>query len=246
MPEGAQKGVNMFFFLLGVSVLALISYKLDYREVWSAGSSTAILVFLARLAQKGFLEGTWVAVIVPFFYGALFGLLVGQILKIFRRRIRYIQYCSSKSKKYEDFWSWIMIEIDSEKLESRIQALRKEHAAGSVAGKDFLKSIFTLTQMALREKKIISRSEQKDFFMLTDLFNQVKNNKTPKLFENILKDIDGIARLACFSEWQNAEDMKARNQDDIRKLLSKYELENDEELFGQATEYLQAVHQKVL
>lgn len=64
---------------------------------------------------------------------------------------------------------------------------------------------------------------------LTELFNGVRNEKTPIIVERIVNDIDGIVKIVRFDGWQNTTE----GQKEVKKALCriiwiKYKLKNQE------------------
>jgi type I restriction enzyme, R subunit len=73
---------------------------------------------------------------------------------------------------------------------------------------------------------------------LTELFLELKTDKTPAIVERIVNDIDEIVRLVRFDGWQNTIPGEREVQKSLRKTLLKYQLHRDEELFNKSYEYI--------
>jgi type I restriction enzyme R subunit len=73
---------------------------------------------------------------------------------------------------------------------------------------------------------------------LTELFQQVKNEKTPVMVERVVADIDEIVRLVRFPGWQTTAGGEREVKKALRKSLLKYQLDQDAELFERAYGYI--------
>ena len=73
---------------------------------------------------------------------------------------------------------------------------------------------------------------------LSELFLELKTDKTPAIVERIVSDIDEIVRLVRFDGWQNTIPGEREVQKSLRKTLLKYQLHKDEELFNKSYEYI--------
>ena len=59
---------------------------------------------------------------------------------------------------------------------------------------------------------------------LTELFLEIKTDKTPAVIERIVNDIDAIVRVVRFPNWQNSNSGQREVQKSLRKTLLKYKL----------------------
>ena len=59
---------------------------------------------------------------------------------------------------------------------------------------------------------------------LTELFLEMKNDKTPALVERIVYDIDEIVKIVRFPGWQTSVAGEREVQKSLRKTLLKYQL----------------------
>ena len=73
---------------------------------------------------------------------------------------------------------------------------------------------------------------------LTELFLELKTDKTPAIVERIVSDIDEIVRMVRFDGWQETIPGEREVQKSLRKTLLKYQLHKDEELFNRAYAYI--------
>lgn len=127
------------------------------------------------------------------------------------------------------------------RLGQRLEDLRERHEAGLITSVEFLKMIIDLAREArAAEKEVVPEEEEnKGKAALTELFNGIRNEKTPIIVENVVNDIDEIVRVTRFDGWQatNAGIKEVKKQ--LRLLLwTKYKLK-DQELFDKAYGYIE-------
>ena len=125
-------------------------------------------------------------------------------------------------------------------LGERLERLRERHEQGLVTSIEFLKQLLELARDVVEaEKQVDPREEQnKAKAALTELFLEARNDKTPKMVERIVADIDEIVRLVRFPGWQNTSAGEREVQKALRKTLLKYQLHRDQELFDRAYGYI--------
>lgn len=75
-------------------------------------------------------------------------------------------------------------------------------------------------------------------YYLTELFLELKTDKTPAVVERIVSDIDAIVNIVRFPGWQNSVAGEREVQKSLRKTLLKYQLHKEEELFEKAYLYI--------
>ena len=74
---------------------------------------------------------------------------------------------------------------------------------------------------------------------LTELFNSIKNPKTPIIVERIVTDIDDIVKIVRFDGWQNTTAGKQEVKKALRSVIwVKYKIK-DKELFDKAYMYVE-------
>ncbi|RJR08371.1 HsdR family type I site-specific deoxyribonuclease [Candidatus Parcubacteria bacterium] len=125
-------------------------------------------------------------------------------------------------------------------LSERLEELRNKAEKGLINSIEFIKRLCQLAKETLQaEKQIESREHQKSAkTALTELFLELKTDKTPAIVERIVNDIDEIVRLVRFDGWQNTIPGEREVQKSLRKTLWKYHLHKDEELFNKSYEYI--------
>lgn len=125
-------------------------------------------------------------------------------------------------------------------LGERLEELRNKAEKGLINSIEFIKQLCELAKETLQaEKQNETREEQKSAkAALTELFLELKTDKTPAIVERIVNDIDEIVRLVRFDGWQNTIPGEREVQKSLRKTLLKYQLHKDEELFNKSYEYI--------
>jgi type I restriction enzyme R subunit len=73
---------------------------------------------------------------------------------------------------------------------------------------------------------------------LTELFIRVKTDKTPLIVSAIVKDIDDNVKVVRFVGWQRTIAGEREVKQALRKVLLKYQLHRDQELYARAYGYI--------
>ena len=125
-------------------------------------------------------------------------------------------------------------------LGERLERLREKHEQGLITSIEFLKQLLQLAHDVVEAEKKVDPQEEQDKAKaaLTELFMEAKTDKTPKMVERIVADIDEIVRLVRFPGWQNTSAGEREVQKALRKTLLKYQLHRDQELFDRAYGYI--------
>lgn len=125
-------------------------------------------------------------------------------------------------------------------LSERLEALKERHERGLLNSVEFLKHLLELARELVATEKATPPAEDEDRgkAALTELFQQVKNEKTPVVVERVVADIDEIVRLVRFPGWQNTAAGEREVKKALRRSLLKYQLHQDVELFERAYGYV--------
>ena len=104
----------------------------------------------------------------------------------------------------------------------------------------FLKELLSLAQdlVAAENDTPPEEDEDRGKAALTELFQQVRTEKTPVIVERVVSDIDEIVRLVRFPGWQQTSAGEREVRSALRKSLLKYKLHQDQELFEKAYGYV--------
>jgi type I restriction enzyme, R subunit len=125
-------------------------------------------------------------------------------------------------------------------LSERLEALKERAERGLVESLEFLKQLLAIARDLVAAEKETPPAEDVDRgkAALTELFQQVKNDKTPVMVERVVTDIDSIVRLARFPGWQKTTAGEREVKGALRRTLLKYQLHQDAELFEKAYGYV--------
>jgi type I restriction enzyme R subunit len=127
------------------------------------------------------------------------------------------------------------------KLGEKVEELRERHEQGLITSVEFLKLLLELAREAAQaEKEVVPEEEiDKGKAALTELFNGMKNPKTPVIVERIVTDIDDIVKIVRFDGWQNTTAGKQEVKKALRSVVwIKYKIK-DKEVFDKAYEYIE-------
>jgi type I restriction enzyme R subunit len=93
---------------------------------------------------------------------------------------------------------------------------------------------------ASAEKEVVPESDvDKGKAALTELFNGVRNDKTPIIVERVVNDIDNIVKIVRFDGWQATTEGKRIIKQELRKVIwVKYKIK-DQEVFDKAYSYIE-------
>lgn len=125
-------------------------------------------------------------------------------------------------------------------LGERLEELRERHELGLLSSLDFLKQLLQLAHDVVVAEKQVEPQEEMDRgrAALTQLFEEVKNSKTPVIVERVVEDIDSIVRTVRFEGWQETIAGEREVQRALRRTLLKYQLHKEQELFDRAYAYI--------
>jgi type I restriction enzyme R subunit len=126
-------------------------------------------------------------------------------------------------------------------LGEKLEKLRDQHKQGLIGSIEFLKMLLSLAREAARAERTVVPEEEIDRgkAALTELFNGVRNEKTPIIVERIVNDIDGIVKIVRFDGWQNTTEGQKEVKKALRSIIwIKYKLKN-QEVFDQAYSYIE-------
>lgn len=125
-------------------------------------------------------------------------------------------------------------------LGERLEALRDKAEQGLISSVEFIKHLCELAKDTLRaEREVSTAQEQKSAkAALTELFVEMKTDKTPAIVERIVNDIDNIVKMVRFDGWQSSVTGERLVQKELRRTLLKYKLHKEDALFTRAYEYI--------
>ncbi len=125
-------------------------------------------------------------------------------------------------------------------LSERLEALREKAEKGLINSIEFIKELCQLAKETLQaEKETETKKERKNAkAALTELFLEMKTDKTPAIVERIVNDIDEIVRIVRFDGWQHTTTGEKEVKRELRKILWVKYVIKDDELFNKAYEYI--------
>jgi type I restriction enzyme, R subunit len=126
------------------------------------------------------------------------------------------------------------------RLSERLEDIRTRAEQGLITSIEFIKELCIIATETLQAEKQVEPIEQIESAKtaLTELFLEMKTDKTPAIVERIVSDIDEIVKYVRFEGWQNTVQGERDVQKALRKTLLKYQLHKEEELFNKAYEYI--------
>lgn len=126
-------------------------------------------------------------------------------------------------------------------LGEKLEKLRDQHKQGLIGSIEFLKMLLALAREAVQAEREVVPEEEIDRgkAALTELFNGVKNEKTPIIVERVVNDIDGIVKIVRFAGWQNTTEGKKEVKKALRSIIwIKYKIK-DQDVFDKAYDYIE-------
>lgn len=125
-------------------------------------------------------------------------------------------------------------------LSERLEALKDRHEQGQLHSVQFLKELLDLARELVEVERVTppEKDEDRGKAALTELFEGVRNEKTPVIVERVVGDIDEIVRHVRFPGWQQTSAGEREVKKALRKTLLKYKLHAEEELFEKAYGYI--------
>jgi len=126
------------------------------------------------------------------------------------------------------------------KLSERLEELRDKAERGLITSIEFVKELCKLAKDTVQAEKEVEAliREKTPKAALTELFLELKTDKTPAVVERIVNDIDAIVRVVRFPGWQHSNQGEREVQSSLRKILwAKYKIK-DQVLFDRAYAYI--------
>ncbi|OLS22259.1 MAG: Type-1 restriction enzyme R protein [Candidatus Heimdallarchaeota archaeon LC_2] len=125
-------------------------------------------------------------------------------------------------------------------LGERLEQVKERYEKGFLNSVEYLKALLSLAKQVLEAERVVDpiddRKQAKT--ALTDLFNETKTEKTPKMVERIVNDIDEVVRTVRFEGWQWTKAGEREVKQALRRTLLKYKLHKNQELFEKAYAYI--------
>jgi type I restriction enzyme R subunit len=125
-------------------------------------------------------------------------------------------------------------------LSERLEALRAKAEQGLINSIEFIKQLCEIARDTVQAEKETDTDAQRKSAKaaLTELFLEMKTDKTPAGIERIVSDIDNIVKYVRFDGWQNSTLGEREVKRELRKIIwVKYKIK-DEDLFNRAYDYI--------
>lgn len=118
--------------------------------------------------------------------------------------------------------------------------LRDKAERGLIQSIEFVKELCRLATDTLQAEKDLAAEKKVKTprAALTELFLDIRTDKTPAVVERIVNDIDGIVKVVRYDSWQSSSEGERLVQRELRKALLKYQLHKDDVLFQRAYGYI--------
>jgi type I restriction enzyme R subunit len=126
------------------------------------------------------------------------------------------------------------------RLSERLEALRAKAEQGLINSIEFIKQLCEIARDTVQAEKQTDTADQRKSAKaaLTELFLEMKTDKTPAVIERIVSDIDSIVKYVRFDGWQNSTLGEREVKRELRKIIwVKYQVK-DEDLFNRAYDYI--------
>jgi type I restriction enzyme, R subunit len=121
-----------------------------------------------------------------------------------------------------------------------LEELKQKYEEGFINSLEYIKELLKLARKTVEaEKEVEPEEEQKKAkAALTELFEEIKTNKTPIMVERVVNDIDEIVKQVRFEDWQHTHAGERLVKQALRQALKKYQLHREEDIFDRAYEYI--------
>ena len=125
-------------------------------------------------------------------------------------------------------------------LGERLELIKERYEQGFIDSLEYLRQLIQLARDVVEaEKQVEPIDEQKRAkAALTELFEETRTDTTPIIIERIVNDIDSLVRGVRFEGWQQSNPGEREVKKALRKALRKYQLQQDQDLFDRAFEYI--------
>ncbi len=125
-------------------------------------------------------------------------------------------------------------------LGERLELIKERYEQGFIDSLDYLRQLIQLARDVVEAEKQVEPldARKKAKAALTELFEETRTDTTPVIIERIVNDIDSLVRAVRFEGWQQSNPGEREVKKALRKALRKYQLQQDQDLFDRAYEYI--------
>ena len=127
------------------------------------------------------------------------------------------------------------------KLGERLEMARERYVSRIINSVQYLKELLDIAKDAVAEEQKEfgkKRPIQEDKQALTRIFEQQNLPTPPEMIKKIVTEIDEIVKKVRFEGWQNTIAGEREIKQEITRILLRYRLHKDRELFSKIYEYI--------
>lgn len=137
-------------------------------------------------------------------------------------------------------------QLQFKELADKLEKLKVKYESNFMQSVEFLKELIDLAKEVIKREKE-SVSDEEDIYSvktgkaaLTELFNEVKDERPNIIVENIVNDIDNkiVNEVQLFTGWQESSKGQREVKASILKVFAKYKLQGDKELIEKTYNYV--------
>lgn len=125
-------------------------------------------------------------------------------------------------------------------LGKQLEDLKNRMEQGLINSLEYLKQLLEIARKVLQAEKNVDPEEERQNAKsaLSELFHETRTSQTPVIVERIVADIDEIVRNVRFPGWQQTIAGERQVKQELRRVLLKYQLHKEQELFDRAYGYI--------
>ncbi len=125
-------------------------------------------------------------------------------------------------------------------LGKQLEDLKNRMEQGLINSLEYLKQLLEIARKVLQAEKDVDPEEERQNAKsaLSELFHETRTSQTPVIVERIVADIDEIVRNVRFPGWQQTIAGERQVKQELRRVLLKYQLHKEQELFDRAYGYI--------
>ncbi len=125
------------------------------------------------------------------------------------------------------------------KLGERLEKAREQYVRRIINSIQYLKTLLEIArEVVAEEKKDKGKQKSDNKQALTRIFEQQNLPTKPKMIRKIVVDIDDIVKKVRFEGWQHTIAGERQVKQEITRVLLRYNLHKDEDLFSKIYEYI--------
>lgn len=125
-------------------------------------------------------------------------------------------------------------------LGKQLEDIKNRMEQGLINSLEYLKMLLEIARKVLQAEKEVDPEEERlnAKSALSELFQETRTAQTPVIVERIVADIDEIVRNVRFPGWQQTIAGEREVKQALRRVMLKYQLHKEQELFDKAYGYI--------